>query len=266
MEEENISIGARLANILAVVIFLFALCALSFGVVAVVSPDTVARWLPAQPTATPLPVVLPPTVAAVAEVPTFTPTPTTDPLQPTFTPQVTPTRGQPTETPTRAPTLTPSVTPILPSRTPSPTPTNTATATPTEGPSPTPTFTRSPFPFTKSPDSPMYLRNFANTAGCDWLGIAGEVQDTVGNPVPPGQFRVHVWGSGIDERVNVGGAPAYGPSGWEQFVFDSPVIRSYNLQLETVSGTSVSQVYQVQTRASCNENLLYFIFQQNRDF
>ncbi|MCA9981611.1 MAG: hypothetical protein KDD89_12275 [Anaerolineales bacterium] len=266
MDEERISVGARLANVLAVVIFLVAMLALCFGVVAVVSPNVVAGFFPAQPTSTPLPTLAPPTIAAVAVIPTFTPTPTTDPLQPTFTPRATATRGLLTETPTRAPTLTPSVTPVLPSRTPTPTATNTPTATPTEGPSPTATFTRSPFPFTKSPDSPIYLRNFANTAGCDWLGIAGEVQDTNGNPVPPGQFRVHISGSGIDERRAVGSAPAYGPSGWEQFVFDAPVIRSYNLQLETVSGTAVSQVYQVQTRASCNENLLYFIFQQNRDF
>lgn len=266
MEEESVSVGARIANVLAIAIFLLAMCALLFGLVAVLSPDTVAGLFPEQPTSTPVPTLAPPTVAAVAEIPTFTPTPTEDPLQPTFTPAATATRGRLTETPTRAPTLTPSATPLLPTRTSTPTPTNTPTATPTEGPSPTATYTRSPFPFNKSPDSPIYLRNYANTAGCDWLGVAGEVQDTNGNPVPPGQYRVHIYGSGIDERRDVGSAPAYGPSGWEQFVFDAPVIRSYNLQLETSNGTAVSQVYQVQTRASCNENLLYFIFQQNRDF
>lgn len=266
MDDEGVSIGARIANVLAVVIFLVAMCALFLGVVAVVSPSTVANFFPAEPTSTPLPPPPPPTVAAIAEVPTLTPTPTEDPLQPTFTPRATVTPMPVTATATRPPTATPTPVPPLPTRTNTPTPTNTPSPTPTEGPSPTPTFTLSPFPFTKSPDSPIFLRNFANTAGCDWLGIAGEVLDTNGNPVPPNQLRVHITGSGIDERRPVGGSPAYGPSGWEQFVFDSPVIRSYNLQLETVNGTAVSQVYQVQTRASCNENLLYFIFQQNRDF
>lgn len=95
------------------------------------------------------------------------------------------------------------------------------------------------------------------------MGIAGEVLDLEGRPVPAGQFRVHIWESGVDQRVPVGGAQAYGPSGWEQFLFDAPRIQQHNVQLETVNGTAVSQVYQVQTRASCNQNLVYFVFVQN---
>ena len=83
------------------------------------------------------------------------------------------------------------------------------------------------------------------------------------NPVSIDSYRVHVWGSGIDERVVVGGAPGYGPSGWEQFVFDSPVMRDYNVQLESPNGTAVSQIYRVQTRPNCNENLLQINFVQN---
>lgn len=95
------------------------------------------------------------------------------------------------------------------------------------------------------------------------MGIAGEVLDLVGNPVGSGQYRVHIWGSGIEERVPVGGAPAYGPSGYEQFLFNAPVIRDYNVQLETNNGSAVSQVYSVQSRASCNQNLVIFNFIQN---
>ena len=207
-----------------------------------------------------------PTVGALAALPTTMPGPTAERLQPTWTPSPL----QPTDTlppsPTRRPTLEPSITPTLPPPTPTRTPTHTPTETPTEtptGPTPTATNTRSPFPFTKSIDTPTYLRNYANTAGCNWLGIAGEVVDLSGNPVSAGSYQVHVWESGIDARVAVGTAPAYGPSGWEQFVFDSPIIRTYNVQLESSAGTPVSQVYQVQTRASCNENLLFIIFVQN---
>ena len=64
-------------------------------------------------------------------------------------------------------------------------------------------------------------------------------------------------------RVVVGGAPGYGPSGWEQFVFDSPVMRDYNVQLESPIGTAVSQINRVQTRPNCNENLLQINFVQN---
>ncbi|MBP6471178.1 MAG: hypothetical protein KA362_17435, partial [Chloroflexi bacterium] len=83
------------------------------------------------------------------------------------------------------------------------------------------------------------------------------------NPVAAGSYVVHVWGSGVDSRLQVGSAPDYSPSGWEQFLFDSPVIRDYEVQLESSSGTAVSQAYRVQTRASCNQNLVRFDFVQN---
>jgi hypothetical protein len=111
--------------------------------------------------------------------------------------------------------------------------------------------------------SPRYLQNYANSEGCNWLGIAGEVFDLAGNPVSLNTYQVHIWDGGVDERVPVGGALAYGPSGFERFLFDSPRVQDHNIQLETVSGTAVSQVYRVQTRASCNQNLLYFVFVQN---
>jgi len=95
------------------------------------------------------------------------------------------------------------------------------------------------------------------------MGVAGEVLDLLRNPVTAGSYKVHVWGSGIDERVTVGRAPDYSPSGWEQFLFNSPVVRDYNVQMETTNGTAVSQVYSIQTRASCNENLVRFDFVQN---
>ena len=182
-------------------------------------------------------------------------------------PTLTPARAQDMATPaplnTLAPTLTPSVTPTFPPPTPSRTPTPTPTDTPTPGPSATATATFSPFPFTKDLASPQYLQNFANSAGCNWMGVAGEVLDLDGSPVPTGQYKVHVWDSGIDERVDVGGAPAYGPSGYEQFIFDAPRVQEHSIQLETSNGTAVSQVYRFQTRASCNQNLIWFIFVQN---
>lgn len=117
--------------------------------------------------------------------------------------------------------------------------------------------------FVKSPESPVYLQNYANNAGCNWAGIAGEVFDLQGDSVFPGEYRVHAWGSGIDYRVPVGGAPAYGPSGFEVYLYDAPIMNDYNLQLETADGSSASPIYGVQTHASCNQNLLYFVFLQD---
>jgi hypothetical protein len=207
-----------------------------------------------------------PTLVPVIQLPSPTPTPEEPALAPTWTPPAVAPSATPLPLTTLKPSVTPSPLPTFPTKTPTPTytPTNTNTPTATPpGPTPTPSPTRSAFPFTKTDNSPFYLQNFANNAGCGWLGLAGEVLDLDRNPVSIGSYRIHVWGSGIDERLVVGSAPNYGPSGWEQFVFDSPVMREYNVQMESPNGTAVSQIYRVQTRANCTENLLQINFVQN---
>jgi len=258
--------GINFINILALAFLVATGVVIVFLVFVLLTPDNFLADLLGLESAGPPPTLL----ATAAPPPTLTPTPIpTDTsealaeLPPTHTPI--PEQDTPTPVPinTLRPTLTPSITPTFPPPTPTKTPTPTPTDTPTPGPTPTATSTRSPFPFTKDSVSPQYLQNFANSAGCNWMGIAGEVFDLEGNPVAHGQYRVHVWDSGIDERVTVGDSPAYGPSGYEQFLFDAPRVQEQSIQLETSNGTAVSQVYRVQTRASCNQNLLYFVFIQN---
>lgn len=255
---------ALLFNLLTLLIVGLILVVVAGFIVALTSPELVEPLTgglrlgggdaPAEPTAT---------LVAAAIVPTSTSTPTPNlMLAPTWTPGG---RQQPladaTATNTRRPTSEPTITPTFPPPTATPTPTDTPTATATPGPPPTATQTRSPFPFTSS--GPIYLQNFANAAGCNWMGIGGEVLNLERNPVAAGQYRVHVWECGIDDRVDVGSAPAYGPSGYEQFIFNAPVVRQCRVQLETVNGTPVSEAYQVSTRASCNQNLTLFNFVQN---
>lgn len=254
---------ALLFNLLTLLIIGLILLVVAGFVVALTSPELVEplttrlgvgeRREAPEPTATRV---------AAAIVPTSTTAPTPSLLiSPTWTPRGQQPQAAATATNTRRPTGEPTITPTFPPPTATPTPTDTPTSTPTPGPSPTATQTRSPFPFTAS--GPMYLQNFANAAGCNWLGIGGEVLDLNRNPVPAGQYQVHVWACGLDERTAVGAAPAYGPSGYEQFIFNAPVVRQCNVQLETANGTAVSQVYSVDTRASCNQNLALFNFVQN---
>lgn len=201
-----------------------------------------------------------PTLIAQAVAPTIAPTSTG--LVPTWTPAAIST-NTPQPTNTRRPTAEPSITSTFPPPTSTPTPSDTPTPTATPTLTAT-TVTRSPFPFTKSVDSPFYIQNFANDAQCNWLGIGGEVLDLNRNPVLAGSYRVHVWGSGIDQRVVVGTQPQYNPSsGWEVYIQDFPAVRDFNIQLESPEGTGVSQIYLIQTRASCEQNLTYFIFEQN---
>ena len=213
-------------------------------------------------------VELPPTSAAIAVVPTVPPSPTANLLAPTWTPASEGSLATSTRKPfsTQSATTVPTDAPLLPTKTATPTPTSTPTNTPTPtplGPTMTPSPTRSQYEFTKSDVSPLYLQNYTNGAGCDWMGLAGEVLDLNRRPVINGAYQVHVWESGVDERAMVGGAPAYSPSGWEQFVNNQPTVATYNVQLETVSGTAVSQVYSIQTHNSCNQNLVRVDFIQN---
>lgn len=261
-ERSNRGGGCALSlfNILAVMFVVAAFIVMVGAIFLILTPNNFlsdALGLNVEP-------AVEPTRLSVAVVPTITPSSTAGiVLPPTSTPP--PSQNTATVSPlnTLRPTLTPSITPTFPPPTPTRTPTPTPTATPSPGPSPTATNTRSPFPFTKDLESPRYLQNYANSAGCNWLGIAGEVFNLEGNPVSSGAYQVHIWDNGIDQRVSVGSALAYGPSGFEQFLFDSPRVQDHNIQLETSSGTAVSQVYRVQTRASCNQNLLYFVFVQN---
>lgn len=257
--------GAALVNIFTITILILTVFAMIVFLVLMLSPDLGSQFaaliLPNQ--STPQPAGPTPTLVSVAVVPSPTSTQTPIRLEPTWTPIVPQATQPPAATNTRRPTAEASITPTLPPPTPTRTPTITPSPTATPGPSPTVTATRAQFPFTKDDASPLYLQNFANNAGCNWLGIAGEVLDLNRNPVPTNSYQVHVWGSSLDLRVFAGTAPAYGPSGWEQFVFDAPAVRDYNLQLESANGTAVSQVYAVQTRASCNQNLLLFTFIQN---
>ncbi|MBN1315299.1 MAG: hypothetical protein JXA42_07520 [Anaerolineales bacterium] len=188
-------------------------------------------------------------------------------VPPTWTPSAT---SQPSNTPTprgtATHTLTPSLTPTFnPTKTPTPTetPTQTPTETPTPGPSPTPSQTRSPYPFTVDPNSPLYTANYANNAGCNWLGVAGQVFDMDGNPVPSGAYVIQVTENGLYEQTYTGGALAYGPSGWEIFINNVPRVNTHRIQLFSPSGTPVSEVYEFSTRASCNQNLVIINFVQN---
>lgn len=263
--------GVSLLNIMAVMLLMAGLV-IALGIAVIfLAPDLVANTPFAvltniANTAETTETVDLPTAVPVAVLPSATATATPNMLVPTWTPAAIGATATPLPLGTLRPSATPTDMPSFPTKTPTNTPTATPTETPTPtplGPTATPSPTRSQFPFTKSDTSPFYLQNYANNAGCDWLGVAGEVLDLALRPVTPGAYVVHVWGSGVDSRVPVGGAPAYSPSGWEQFVHNEPLIRDYNVQLETTSGTPVSQIYAVQTRASCNQNLVRLDFVQN---
>jgi len=215
------------------------------------SPTDVALVLPTRaPTRTPPPTALPSatptrTLSAWIVPPTWTATPTasataTATATNTATSIATPTAPRPTAT------LTPTPLP--------PTPT---------GPTPTRTNTKTAYSFDLQNGTPSYYPNWANTAGCDWMGIAGQAFDLDGNPVL-GLF-IHIEGNGLNYDSVTGSKPAYGPGGYELYLGDHPQRTTgvYRLQLRTSSGVPLSAVYTIDTYSECSKNLIIVNFVQN---
>jgi hypothetical protein len=125
-----------------------------------------------------------------------------------------------------------------------------------------PTPTRSPYPFAMADGSPSYTQNFANNNGCNWLGVAGQVFDLDGDPVPNGAYMIWV-PPPVDYYTLTGLAPAYGPSGWEIYLHNYPLVATYHIQLFTPAGTPVSEDYEFATVDSCDQNLVLINFVQN---
>jgi hypothetical protein len=190
-------------------------------------------------------------------VPSLTPTlppptvPPTETITPTFTPS--PTRATATPTSTLTPIYTDTPTITL-------SPTGTETPLATETPTPSPTNTRSPFDYVLQNDAVTYTTNFANSAGCDWAGIGGQVWDV--NRSPMLGLRVHITGGGIDEHVLSGSNPAYGAGGWERSVDVHPASGIYYVQLESSTGELLSDIIVVQMIPTCGNNLALVNFIQ----
>lgn len=265
--------------------------------VFVVATIAVAIWVVGrmmQPP--PAPVQVAEAVPTIQVLPTLTATstPTNTPL-PSFTPSNTPV--PPTIAPTRTPTNTPV--PFLPtiaptsSNTPTFTPSHTFTAVPSATLTVAPTITAtltitvtlpasstpevqlitqqatppppSPFPFSLKDGQVIFTQNFANAAGCAWQGIGGQVFDVSGQPFT--NVRVHVFGSGLDTFAQAGSNSLYGPSGWEVPVGINLAGNVYQVELQTLTGTIISQPVTVAfTPNDCSVNLALVNFAASRAF
>jgi len=220
-----------------------------------------------------------PTPAAVAQgepalVPTRTPAPSSTPIAPdtpVSTLSTLSTGGSPTIT--LAPVIPPTATRTpLPTRgvsQPSLTPTATLTWTPSPSASPLPlgpSATPTPaLPFIIQPGTPLLRSNFANADGCDWEGIAGQIVDTLGDPVIV--VQVIVSGDNIEDMLTVSGSHTYyGSSGWEVTLGTEPDNRRFLVVLLAEDGTLLSPVVEIVFTAACEQNLALINFVQIRPF
>jgi hypothetical protein len=177
---------------------------------------------------------------------TFTAT-TTGTVIPSATATI-PSTFTPTLTATKTLTLTPSFTP-------------TKTATPTSTPTPT------PYPYILQNGAPVYLANFGYPdAGCNWMGIGGQVFGSGGNPL----INIVVWVRGViqgqqyEKVVLTGTAEGYkyGPGGFEAILSSTAADTSgiFSIQLLDLNGNVLSDRVYFDTSAECNENLIILNF------
>lgn len=189
--------------------------------------------------------------------------PTTMPaLFNTYTPSPTPKEVlPPTWTPTIAPPAFSTNTPT-PSMTPAP-PTQSSQSTPSSDNQ------FSDVSFVVAEDSPTYSENIVHEEkGCQWMGVAGQVFDTEGNPVR--DILVTVKGTLGDEDINkfifTGLAPEeYGEEGYEIVLSDRTVASQNSLYIQLLDQTDnlpLSDQIFFNTYDDCDRNLILINFVQ----
>jgi len=157
-----------------------------------------------------------------------------------------------------APVVTPSGTTIVPSPT-----AIVPSATPL---SPTSTPTPVAYTYLLQPGSPAYMMNYANSSGCGWQGIAGQVFDDTGSPVLNLVVRAAgTWNGTTSNLLGMGltgSSLAYGPGGYEIQLGAAAVNSSgtVTVQLFDLAGKALTSRVAINTYADCGKNLVIVNF------
>jgi hypothetical protein len=138
----------------------------------------------------------------------------------------------------------------------------TVIATPVE---PAPLVLEERKPYRIQPGSPVWLPNFIHPeAGCNWIGVAGQVFDKSGNPVTSLVVEIggELNGIQVQSLSLTGVAPAYGPGGYEVYLGDQAVdsISALWLQLKDLSGEELTDRVSFDTFSDCSRNLVLINF------
>lgn len=127
---------------------------------------------------------------------------------------------------------------------------------------PTPTEVVSPpdrdFTYTLQAGNPFYLPNFNHPdADCNWMGIAGQVFGSEGEPLLGVTIDVGVAES-VESTGITGEAQAYGLGGYEIKLADAPLATSgvYWVQAFDAEGAPLSERIFFDTFADCERNLV----------
>jgi hypothetical protein len=201
----------------------------------------------------------------------FNPQSGLNPFPPPPMPELISTQSVPTSTNTPKPILPPTWTPTpVSTATKTPTPEPTYTLQPGEDP-PTP-MTRVPgegMPFVMQEGNPQYIPNIYHPdAGCNWLGVGGQVIGLNGGPVL--YLSIQLGGTLNGEAVDLitisGTAPQYGQAGYEFKLAEAPVdsTQSLYVQLLDQADLPLSEKLYFDTFNNCDQNLILINFTQIR--
>jgi hypothetical protein len=186
---------------------------------------------------------------------TSTPTSTMIQHPSTWTPTLT---AMPSPSRTKAPTWT-----FLPQMvTPSITSTNSIESTET-----TPTLIITPMPGSYE-ITYVASTDFHPDSNCNWMGVAGKVLGTDGQPLP---FQEIQMGGSLDGRTislltMSGNVSAYGTAGYELLLSDHPIASTQTLWIQLLDNTAkplTDRIY-FDTYDSCTENLVIIDFTKTR--
>jgi hypothetical protein len=154
---------------------------------------------------------------------------------------------------------------VLPTVRPSPTTGSAETLGSGPGGTPGSTPTRAPYPFIPA-DAVRYVANFANSAGCAWQGVGGNVIGLDGAPLAADTARVYVYNDRFEARVAVGSNSLFGDgSGWEVRTGNSATAEAFFVVLEALDGAPLSPVVQVRFPGTCATNVAIVLFRQEWD-
>jgi hypothetical protein len=109
--------------------------------------------------------------------------------------------------------------------------------------------------------TPLELKNFIDTnAGCDWMGIGGQVFDLDGTPLT--EFIIEVGGYFGDREIMqmgiTGDTPSLGPGGYSIKLSDQPFTSEDVLWLRLfgLNGSPLSEMIYFSTHQDCDKNFI----------
>ena len=146
-------------------------------------------------------------------------------------------------------------------------PTNTYTTEPAKTSTSTPSPT--PYPYALQTGSPAYIENYAYPeAGCNWVGVAGQVFGSDGAPQTNLVVIVKGWYGGKKNEIAVltgtVQGDVYGPGGYEALVGDTPQAtqKQLSIQVFDLDGNPLTSETKFDTYNACDKNLIIINFSQ----